>query len=576
MLSTSDVMAGKILVQLGLVGAEVIRETLRELDADPTRTRDLINRLFERRRIDQAGLELVRHRTALYDHVRREAVYLRFLERTLTVDKQTVAGLIARLEHAAYRRRLGEALVRQGTITTEQDRALTRQMWDWLAADDRRILERYRRESFAGVARPLIPGSRLAPQDFRISTLFRSPETRVLVEKADVSALRRAILDQATPPPPPPAPPAPPPPPAEAEAETLPPAGGVFPTFGAQPPPRPAPPPAPARSRATMDQVLSMKRLGEFDLVEVLGQGGMGAVFLGQVRGTGEYVAIKVLLDQAGELTLNRFRREIELLGRIRHPNVIHAIESGVTAEGLTYLVIPALAGKELRDHLTAAKGRGLQAAQALRVFEQVLEGMSAVHAQKVVHRDLKPENLFVLAGGAWEVRIMDFGLAKLGADAEGVVPPTFRSAVDEVAGSPAYIAPESVTNDPVDARTDIYSLGCVFFEVLTGKLPLESETAQGFLGQHLICPPLTLAEAVPGRAWPPRLEALVARMLAKSKDERPASCAEVLAELRALKDEVIRADGGGPVVAPPTVERPAADEPAAGRLGGLIRKLLG
>jgi serine/threonine protein kinase len=93
-------------------------------------------------------------------------------------------------------------------------------------------------------------------------------------------------------------------------------------------------------------------------------------------------------------------------------------------------------------------------------------------------------------------------------------------------------MAPESVSNDPIDGRTDIYSLGVMLFEMLTGKLPLESETTQGFMTQHLICPPLTLEEVDSERKWPPELESLLERMLAKTRDERPDSCSAILAEL--------------------------------------------
>ena len=595
MLTTADVMAGKMLVQLGLADGEEVRALLREVDGDPSRERDLVHRLVERQRLGRDQVQLIRHRTALYEHVRREAVYLRFLERCMAVDKGVVADLIARLERAAYRRRLGEALIQMGRLEAEQDRTMTAQMWDWLAKDDERILDKYRREGFAGVKRPLIPGSRLEPEEFKISTLFRGQETRVLVKKAELESLRAAlegspIVGGAAPQPPSAAsapPPAPPPPPTEAApavvrkrrpreagpATPAPPPGDDAPTFHQPPPARPA------RRPLSLEEVTQLRRIGEFEVVEMLGQGGMGAVFLGQAS-TGEYLAIKVLLDQlAGDLARQRFLREIDLLRRVKHPNVIHVIDSGVTEDGLTYLAIPALPGKELREHVEKAGGHGLPAEVVLRVYEQVLQGMSAVHAQKIVHRDLKPENVFVLAGGKWDVRIMDFGLAKLGSDAEGVVPPAFNSATDEVAGSPAYLAPESVTNDTIDARTDIYSLGIMLFELFSGRLPLESETAQGFLGQHMICPPLTLAEARPERPWPAPLEALLARMLGKTREERPASCDEVLAQLRAMREEVLAAERSAPAAQATPVTLPPAssdDGSGKGRWRGLIGKLLG
>ncbi|MBX3471798.1 MAG: serine/threonine protein kinase [Planctomycetes bacterium] len=542
MLRTRDVMAAKIAVQLQVVGADDARALLRALDAGQAGAGDFVNHAATRFRLDPRLVETVRHRAALYEHVREEAVFLRLLERAMGFGRDSVATLLAQLEAQPHRRRLGEALVRAGRLPPEKDKELQRQARASIEQDDARIMDRYRQEDFAGVMKPLIRGSRLDPADFKISTLFRSKETRALVDQIDLQALREEARRAREAPAPPPAP-------------------------AAAAPPVATPSPAGAPALAGMDQVSKLKRIADYTIVEVLGVGGMGAVFLGQKDGRGEYCAIKVMLNQAaGKTELGRFRRELALMARIDHPNVLALLDSGDTPEGLTYLVVPALAGKELRAHIDAAGAAGLTPPLVIKVFKQVLEGMDAVHRLGIVHRDLKPENIFVRAGGEEEVKIMDFGLAKLadGAD-EGGQEDCFRSDAGEVVGSPAYIAPESITNDAIDARTDIYSLGIILFEMLTGKLPLESETAQGYLGQHLVCPPLTLAEAQPGRRWPQALEDLLARMMGKTKDERPASCAEVLEAFRGVAVPLLRMDVGSkevPTVAP--IEVAAAQAAAA------------
>src|SRR5262249_28731797 len=133
---------------------------------------------------------LVRHRTALYEHVRAEAVYLRLLEKEANIPRRSVATLLAKLEAAAHRRRLGEVLVQNGKLTPEKDQELLFKAREGLDKDDVKVLARYRGEDFAGVAKPLIRGSDLDPADFKISTLFRSKETQALVDQIDLQALR--------------------------------------------------------------------------------------------------------------------------------------------------------------------------------------------------------------------------------------------------------------------------------------------------------------------------------------------------------------------------------------------------
>ena len=556
MLSGSDIIAGKIIVQLNLASADEVCEQLQALDADPSARWDLINAFSKTGKLDAPSIELVRHRVALYEHVRREAIYVRLLERETTIKKTSVAKLLAQLEAAAFRRRLGDVLVRRGSLKADDDRALVRTQSSMIEKEDRRIIARYRHEDFKGVGKPLIRNSSLAPADFKISTLFRSKETRALVDKAEIELLRAvaareaeraaakkaaeeqditAMID----------PNLPGVTSATAETAKLDPTEVAEAKAAAAEELKKTDPtlqqPAIPDAIMSTDDIKSLKRIADYAIVETLGVGGMGAVFLGQKDGAGEYVAIKVLLNQAAsEEEKGRFEREITLTQRVQHTNVILIIDTGKTPQGLTYVVVPALAGKELRDLLEATSGDGLTGDLVVRIFTQVLEGMQAVHDAGVVHRDLKPENVFVMAGGQHEVKIMDFGLAKPSEEAFDEIH-VFRTMGGEVSGSPAYMAPESVTNDPIDGRTDIYSLGVMLFEMLTGKLPLESETSQGYLTQHLICPPLTLAEAAPDRNWHPDLEALLEAMLAKTRDERPATCNAILQQLASGVAEKIR-----------------------------------
>lgn len=631
---------------MGYATADLVRQELRGMVATPADPRDLIHRLP----LPDTAIQFLRHRVALYEHVRREAVYVRLLEKGTTIKRPKLARILAELEHSEFRQRLGDVLVERGNLKPAYDASMVKKQETMLARDEKRILERYRQRDFEGVAKPLIPNSSLNPNDFKISALFRSKETRALVDKAELALLRAEALaaEEVSPPvddseevdedatgtmimdgPVPASTPLPfnstPLPEGDLtetaklpvgsvaqtkammvalgmldsaelpdpimDAPTIPPPPGAAPASRppSSPPKEPGRRPAGLRSAAiksaakataktlSIEDVANLKRIGDYAIVEVLGVGGMGAVFLAQRDGTGVYVALKVLLSGAASPEeRGRFAREIQLAQRIEHPNVLAVIEPGETPEGLAYVAVPALAGKELRDLLKQGSGKGLAPALVVRILRQLLGGLGAVHEAKVVHRDLKPENVFVLAGGDHEVRLMDFGVAKPSDDG-GQDIDVFRTQMSEVTGSPAYIAPESISGDPIDARTDIYSLGVMLFEMLTGKLPLESETTQGFLTQHLISPPSTLEEVSPDLAWPEGLEDLMDRMLAKGKTERPASCAEILAVLDAgLADEILAL---APVPGEVPVERPEGvevgpDGKAAWGFKGLLGRL--
>jgi hypothetical protein len=422
------------------------------------------------------------------------------------VSREVVAQLIATLEKSAFRKRLGDVLMKQGKLTKEQDAILTGAEHEAMRREDARVIARYRDEDFAGVERDLIPHSKLLPEDFKISTLFRGKETRALVDKAELHGLLTT----------------------ESEAKLA--AATPVTTTVALDPEGDAQKAAEARVRA-------MKRIGDYSIVEVLGIGGMGAVFLTQRDGTGEYAAVKVILNErASRDEKERFQREIELTPLVKHRNVISLIDWGTTRDGLTYLVVPALAGKELRGHLQAAP-KGLAPEVVVKIFTQVFSGLEAVHAANIVHRDLKPENIFLLAGGELEVKIMDFGLAKSTLAKGG---DTFRTMAGEIVGSPAYLAPEMAQCDPPDERTDLYSVGIMLFECLAGRRPIESETLMGFLAAHIVAPPLTLAEAVPDRKWPADVEAYLARLLAKAREERPENARVAREELEKIAPSLI------------------------------------
>jgi tetratricopeptide (TPR) repeat protein len=242
-----------------------------------------------------------------------------------------------------------------------------------------------------------------------------------------------------------------------------------------------------------------------------LGRGGMATVYLAQDLKHGRPVAIKVLRpDLAESLGSARFLREIRIASRLAHPNILPVHDSG-SADGLLYYVTPYVAGESLRERIR--REGPLPVKDAIRITREVAEGLAYAHGQDVVHRDIKPGNILLEAGHAV---IADFGLARAIHAAGG----------DEVSsaglalGTPPYMSPEQVTGgDQIDGRSDVYSLGCVFYEMLAGEPPFTGPSAQAITAKHLQMPPPSLRTVRPH--IPASIEAAIGRALEKVPADR-------------------------------------------------------
>ncbi len=209
------------------------------------------------------------------------------------------------------------------------------------------------------------------------------------------------------------------------------------------------------------------KRFGELEVIELLGQGGMGAVYKARQRDLDRVVALKILPPSAGvdPAFAERFSREARALAKLSHPNIVTVHDSGCR-EGLYYLLMEYVDGTNLRQLMQAGQ---LQPKEALKIVPQVCEALQFAHDEGIVHRDIKPENILLDRKG--RVKIADFGLAKLLARTG---PAEHLTRPEQVMGTPHYMAPEQIEHPlDVDHRADIYSLGVVFYEMLTGQLPL-------------------------------------------------------------------------------------------------------
>ena len=291
-----------------------------------------------------------------------------------------------------------------------------------------------------------------------------------------------------------------------------------------------------------------------------LGQGGMATVYLAQDRKHDRQVAIKVLReDLAASLGAERFLREIRVAAQLQHPHILPLLDSG-DASGLLYYVMPYVDGESLRQKL--AREGALSITETSRLLREVADALAKAHKAGIVHRDIKPENIMLSDGHAL---VMDFGIARAVTDAARATTLT-QSGV--AVGTPAYMAPEKAAADPnVDVRADLYALGVVGYEMLTGRPPFTAATAQQVLAAQITATPDPVS-AHRG-SIPQPLAALVMQCLAKHPADRPRSAADVVQALDGVNaPSATPMEGTRPAIYPPAVRNVVAAICVAAALG--------
>ncbi|QDG53923.1 serine/threonine protein kinase [Persicimonas caeni] len=273
-------------------------------------------------------------------------------------------------------------------------------------------------------------------------------------------------------------------------------------------------------SQAVSDDntIIGRTFFGEYRVVEKLGEGGNGAVYLARQRAIEQYIALKVLPGEqaATEEVIGRFHREARAISMLTHPNIVRVLIFGRTDDDLLCLAMEYVDGRDLR---TAMAERDFDELRVIKVMKQICSAVFEAHELGIIHRDLTPENILLceFRGEPDFVKILDFGLAKI-RQPDDADPGLTRQGV--VYGTPMYLSPEQGRADDVDWRTDIYSLGCILYELMVGVPPFDGAGPREIIAKQIAEEPVRLAEFVPERASE-TMQRIINRAMAKAPEDR-------------------------------------------------------
>lgn len=322
---------------------------------------------------------------------------------------------------------------------------------------------------------------------------------------------------------------------------------------------------SPPSSRPAVDPFVGTVVENRYRIEAVLGAGSMGTVYRARQLNVGREVAVKILRHDrnADETTLARFKREAEFISRLSSPHTVTAFDSGLTSDGEPYLVMELLRGESLGQRL--ARVRRIEVTEALDAGVQVLRSLSEAHAKGIVHRDLKPDNVYFAqvdgASGSREiVKVLDFGIAKLVGRVEATIG-VVETQAGAVFGTPRYMSPEQAQGLPLDARSDLYTLATILYQMISGRPLFDDREAVVVMARHIKTAPTPLRELGLPVPVPQELDDLLSDALAKDPSLRPPT-ADVFAERLLRVYEALLADSSGMRVARRTT--PSANSSAS------------
>jgi serine/threonine protein kinase len=298
-----------------------------------------------------------------------------------------------------------------------------------------------------------------------------------------------------------------------------------------------------------MDQTQPRLLAGRYQIEALIGRGGMSDVYRGTDIVLQRPVAIKILTDRSEDIR-KRFLREAQSMARLNHPNVV-GVHDAAQSDGVSFIVMEYVQGRTL----ATISPSELTVHTALRYILDLLEALAFAHENNVIHRDVKPANIMVLPGGT--IKVMDFGLSRRTSEMSSV------TNAGEIVGTIAYLSPERFLGKAADARSDLYSVGVVMYEVFTGTVPFKNEADDlvAVIFAHVNEPPPPLRTINP--AVPAPIERIVLKLLEKDPDRRYQSAREVIAEIKALLGLSGTAAGAHPEAAPAPAPVPAAARPS-------------
>lgn len=281
-----------------------------------------------------------------------------------------------------------------------------------------------------------------------------------------------------------------------------------------------------------------------YEVSAELGEGAVGAVYKAMDRTTGKPVALKIWHTGSHDVqTRGRFVREAKALDVLKHPNIVEVYGYGLV-DNVPYVAMEFLQGETLDDLIE--KHEVMDSALAFKLFGQVLSALSFAHNLNVVHRDLKPENIFLVPGpdGTPQVRILDYGLAKFLAPEDDPLKGAAITMTGMVMGTPLYMPPEQAAGGAIDLRVDVYAAGCIFFEMLTGRLPFIGDNQMELLRAHLQAPIPLVSDVNTAVNTAPELQAIFNTAMAKKAEARYPSATQMLAALENLPPRPLRPVG--------------------------------